>query len=121
MPRSDDALNISKWSTQLRKGLLDLCIVNIVRKGDIYGYDLVKQLASVRGLVVTEGTVYPLLSRLKGAGILKTRLEESANGPARKYYALTAEGQRVADQMNRHWVELMVGVDKLLGDEAPGK
>lgn len=108
-----EPLSISNWATQLRKGLLELCIVNIVAQSDIYGYDLVKRLASVRGLVVTEGTVYPLLSRLKKSGILDTYLRESSAGPARRYYTLTPEGRKTAALMNSHWVQLVAGVQEL--------
>lgn len=113
MAPKSEPLNISNWSTQLRKGLLELCIVNIVAEGDLYGYDLVKRLASVKGLVVTEGTVYPLLARLKSAGILKTYLQESDAGPARKYYSLTTEGRQMTALMNRHWDQLITGVTEL--------
>lgn len=109
-----ETLNLSNWSTQLRKGLLELCIVNIVNQGDMYGYDLVKRLASIQGLVVSEGTVYPLLSRLKSAGILKTYLQESESGPARKYYSLTPAGKKLVGLMNRHWAHLIEGVSGLI-------
>ncbi|MCL4694538.1 MAG: PadR family transcriptional regulator, partial [Candidatus Hydrogenedentes bacterium] len=62
MASGDDSVDIDNWTTQLRKGLLELCIVNLLAKGELYGYDLVKHLARIRGLVVTEGTIYPLLS-----------------------------------------------------------
>ena len=116
-PRND-SLNMSNWSTQLRKGLLELCIVNIVGQGDIYGYDLVKRLASVQGLVVSEGTVYPLLSRLRTGGILKTYLQEYESGPARKYYSLTPEGKKFLGLMNRHWAHLIEGVSGLINGKA---
>ena len=106
-------INIDNWTTQLRKGLLELCIVNLLAKRDLYGYDLVKKLAGIRGLVVTEGTIYPLLSRLKRMGLLKTRLVESASGPARKYYALTPEGRRVRDTMNAYWNDLSLSLENL--------
>ena len=101
------AFDMDNWTTQLRKGLLELCIVNLLAKGELYGYDLVKRLKQTRGLVITKGTIYPLLSRLKKAGLVETRLEESPEGPARKYYSLTASGRRIAELMNEH-VELLV-------------
>jgi PadR family transcriptional regulator, regulatory protein PadR len=73
-------------------------------------------LASVEGLVVTEGTVYPLLSRLRKAGLVRARLVESPAGPVRKYYTLTPEGRRVRDTMNAHWAALNKGVSGLLQD-----
>ena len=103
-------VDLDNWTTQLRKGLLELCIVNLLARRELYGYDLVKQLTAIQGLVVTVGTIYPLLSRLRKIGLLKTRLEESPTGPARKYYALTEEGKRVRATMNAYWDDLVRGV-----------
>lgn len=105
---------MANWETQLRKGLLDLCILRVLARGEMYGYDLVKRLAGTPGLVVTEGTVYPLLSRLRRARLVETRLEESAGGPARKYYVLSKEGRRILKLMNLYWGELAQGVQGLL-------
>ncbi len=114
MATGDDSVDIDNWTTQLRKGLLELCIVNLLAKGELYGYDLVKHLARIRGLVVTEGTIYPLLSRLRKMGIVTTRLVESPSGPARRYYALTTNGKRLRTTMNTYWGELMRGIEELL-------
>jgi PadR family transcriptional regulator PadR len=114
MPTGDDSVDIDNWTTQLRKGLLELCIVNLLAKGELYGYDLVKQLAQIRGLVVTEGTIYPLLSRLRKMGLVTTRLVESPSGPARRYYVLTPNGKRLRATMNTYWGELMRGIEQLL-------
>ena len=108
--------NIDNWTTQIRKGLLELCIVNLLARGEMYGYDVVKRLAGIKGLVVTEGTIYPLLSRLRKAGLLTTRLAESPAGPARRYYALTPRGRTVRNMMNAYWAELTTGIVKLEGD-----
>ena len=110
-------MDTSNWSTQVRKGLLELCIVNLLGKGEMYAYDLVKHLAEIKGLVITEGTVYPLLSRLKRAGYLKTRLEESASGPTRKYYSLTDRGDEARRLMETYWAELSAGVARILESE----
>ncbi len=63
-------IDFGNWTTQVRKGLLELCIVNLLARGELYGYDLVKKLARVKGLVITEGTIYPLLSRLRKTGVV---------------------------------------------------
>ena len=110
---TDSLMDVDNWTTQLRKGVLDLCILNLLAQGEIYGYDLVKRLAGVPGLVVTEGTVYPLLSRLRKAGLVDTRLQESSAGPARRYYALTADGKRVRTLMNAYWSDLAASVSRL--------
>lgn len=102
---------LSNWMTQLRKGLLELCIFNLLAHGELYGYDLVKRLSAIPGIVITEGTVYPLLSRLRKGGLLETRLEESTAGPARRYYSLSPDGERVLKLMNRYWRDLARGVD----------
>ncbi len=108
-----DDMDLSNWITQLRKGVLELCIVNILSKGELYGYDLVKRLASIKGLVITEGTVYPLLSRLRTAGLLESRLVESQSGPVRKYYALTPAGKRAMKLMRSYWHDMSEGVEEL--------
>jgi PadR family transcriptional regulator, regulatory protein PadR len=113
------AFEMGNWQTQLRKGLLELCILTVLGRGEVYGYDLVKRLAEIPGLVVTEGTVYPLLSRLRKARLVESRLEESAGGPARKYYAVSEEGRRVLKLMNLYWGELIEGVEGLLS--LPGR
>lgn len=90
------------WTVQTRKGLLEMCILNALEARERYGYDLVKTLVGIPALGVTEGTVYPLLSRLRVQGLVQTRLEESDAGPARKYYALTTKGRKVMAMMNKH-------------------
>lgn len=106
MPPSD-ADPLENWTVQVRKGVLDLCVLNLLTGGECYGYDLVKQLAALPGFGVTEGTLYPLLSRLRVQGLVKTRLEESSAGPARKYYSLTPAGRKAATLMTGHLEELL--------------
>jgi PadR family transcriptional regulator PadR len=101
------------WTVQVKKGVLELCILNALAAEERYGYDLVKSLVEVPGLGVTEGTVYPLLSRLRVAGLITSRLEESSSGPARKYYSLTKEGQKAMDVMNEYLGELNRSVERL--------
>jgi PadR family transcriptional regulator, regulatory protein PadR len=101
------------WIVQARKGVLELCILRALEHQERYGYELVKTLAAVPGLGLTEGTLYPLLSRLRVAGLLSARLEESAEGPARKYYSLTQEGNRTLALMNQFLEELNEGTRSL--------
>ena len=101
------------WTVQVRKGVLELCILNALAGKERYGYELVKTLVDIPGLGVTEGTLYPLLSRLRMQGLLSARLEESTEGPARKYYCLTREGLRIRDAMNEYLEELQQGTRKL--------
>ena len=107
-------LDLDKWTTQVRKGVLELCTLLILRDREMYGYDLVKGLAEIPGLVVTEGTVYPILSPSAGdGGSSSPRLEESPSGPPRKYYSLTAAGRRSADLMMTYWTSLADAVGDL--------
>jgi PadR family transcriptional regulator PadR len=113
MNEMNENFNVDNWSTQLRKGIVELCILNMLEQKELYGYDLVRRLTQMSGLGIAEGSVYPLLSRMRRVGLLTTRLEESPSGPVRKYYALTPAGQRCWETMNAHWHELVLGVDRL--------
>ena len=97
---------IDNWIVQARKGLLDYCVVSALAEKECYGYELVRSLVEIPGLGVTEGTVYPLLSRLRLQGLVSTRLEESREGPARKYYVLTADG-RAALRMMQSYMDML--------------
>lgn len=94
------------WTTQLRKGLLELAILNSLGSGPLYGYELVRRLGDVDSLVITEGTVYPILSRLKNERYIESYIEESTEGPPRKYYRLTPRGREELQRMNDHWQQL---------------
>jgi PadR family transcriptional regulator PadR len=91
------------WTNQLRKGVLELCILNDIRDRKMYGYEIVRRLRKIHGLIISEGAIYPILSRLKRQGLVETSIQESAEGPARKYYKLTKEGEEMVAQMNTHW------------------
>lgn len=97
------------WTVQARKGLLDMCILRVLSEREYYGYELVRTLVDVPGLGLTEGTLYPLLSRLRVQGLVTTRLEESSEGPARKYYSLTQEGRSVLTLMEEYMDTLNAG------------
>ena len=101
------------WTTQLRKGALELAVLNALNGDRLYGYDIVRILRQHDGLVIGEGTIYPILSRLKSEGFLKTTLEESPDGPARKYYEMTPDGREQLGQMNRDWRTLVQSLEAL--------
>jgi PadR family transcriptional regulator PadR len=105
------------WSTQLRKGMLELCILNSIRGTSLYGYDIVRKLRNIEGLVISEGTIYPILSRLKREGFVQTTITESTEGPPRKYYELTAKGEKILGQMNGYWQDIKTGTDALKREE----
>jgi len=105
------------WTVQVRKGLLELCVLTLLLEGEQYGYDIIRKVLEVPGFGITEGTLYPLLSRLKMQGLVQTRLVESSSGPARKYYALTAKGRKTAATMNEHLQEILTGLHSLHGKD----
>ncbi|MHC4259982.1 MAG: PadR family transcriptional regulator [Planctomycetota bacterium] len=105
----------NNWSTQLRKGMLELCILNAIKGTSLYGYDIVRILRDIDGLVINEGTIYPILSRLKQEGFVRTKIIESAEGPPRKYYELTAKGEKILSEMNDYWRDIKTGADILKG------
>ena len=104
---------LANWTTQVRKGVLELCILRVLGEGRLYGYDIVKRLRGVKGLVVREGTVYPILSRLKKEGFLRTQIEESSEGPPRKYYELTSPGAEELGRMREAWDQLVASIASL--------
>ena len=105
---------LDNWSTQLRKGMLEFCILNAIRGTSLYGYDIVRTLRGIEGLVIGEGTIYPILSRLKREGLVRTTIRESSEGPARKYYELTADGEAMLNKMNGYWQVIKDGTDAVI-------
>ena len=103
----------NNWTTQMRKGLLQLCVLKAMSGQRLYGYDIVRQLRKIEGLVISEGTIYPILSRFKRDGLVRTSLEESSEGPARKYYQLTNQGQKLLTRMNKTWQIIVQGVSNI--------
>lgn len=110
-------MNTEKNISQMRKGVLELCILAIIsRSGDVYASDILDRLKEAE-LIVVEGTLYPLLTRLKNDGLLSYRWEESKSGPPRKYYQITPEGDALFAELTTGWNELVVAVDQLLKKE----
>jgi PadR family transcriptional regulator PadR len=112
-----DADFLANWTTQMRKGLLELCVLATLKGTRMYGYDIVKRLSAVDGLVMGEGTIYPILSRFKKEGLVDTTLAESPEGPARKYYQLTARGRLLLTRMLNAWAEVRDGIEAVTGAE----
>jgi len=105
-------MKIENTKAQMRKGVLEYCILSVIKGTDAYTSDILKQLKDAKMLVV-EGTVYPLLTRLKNTGLLSYRWEESTSGPPRKYYKLTDEGDKFLVELETSWNELNSAVKKL--------
>lgn len=89
--------------TQLRRGVLEYCVLSLLGDERLYGFDLVRRLADVDGMVISEGTIYPLLSRLRREGWVTTTWAESESGPPRRYYAVTPEGQHALHDFAADW------------------
>jgi PadR family transcriptional regulator PadR len=102
-------MKIENTKAQMRKGVLEFCILSILQNGDAYTSEILVQLKDAKMLVV-EGTVYPLLTRLKNAGLLNYRWEESTSGPPRKYYGLTETGKIFLTGLNSTWGDLVKAV-----------
>jgi PadR family transcriptional regulator PadR len=98
-------MNIENTKAQMRKGVLEFCILSVLKQQDAYTSEILDTLKTAK-LLVVEGTVYPLLTRLKNDGLLHYRWEESTSGPPRKYYGLTDVGQDFLSELNSTWVEL---------------
>jgi len=105
-------MNIEKTIAQMRKGVLELCILAIIKEEESYASDILEELKDAR-LIVVEGTLYPLLSRLKNEGFLSYRWEESKSGPPRKYYEITEIGSTVLSELKVNWQNLVKAVGKL--------
>lgn len=98
----------------MRKGILEFCILHIISRGEIYASDMLDELTSAR-IMVVEGTLYPLLTRLKNAGLLDYKWVESTSGPPRKYYILTDLGRTSLEALNATWQELAESVNAIVG------
>lgn len=110
-------MKIENTKAQMRKGVLEFCILSILKDGEAYTSDILETLKDAKMLVV-EGTVYPLLTRLKNAGLLNYRWEESTSGPPRKYYGLTETGKLFLKELNTTWSDLQQAVNKVTSENS---
>lgn len=106
-------MNLDNLKSQMRKGMLEFCVLLLLRNGDAYASGIIEQMKQAR-LIVVEGTLYPLLTRLKNDGLLAYRWEESPSGPPRKYYCLTPLGEQALTQLAANWHEMASTVNHLL-------
>jgi len=105
-------MDIENSKAQMRKGILEYCILSIVSEKDVYASDIMEKLKDAK-LIVVEGTLYPLMTRLKNDGLLTYRWEESKSGPPRKYYTLTDEGRKFLENLEESWKELVNSVKQI--------
>ena len=98
-------MNLENTQIQMRKGIIEYCILNIISRGEVYASDMLGELTSAK-IMVVEGTLYPLLTRLRKAGLVEYKWVESSSGPPRKYYWLTDDGTNFLGSLNKTWAEL---------------
>jgi len=102
-------MNVENTQAQMRKGILEYCILSILEKDSVYASDIIQQLKEAK-VIVVEGTLYPILTRQKNAGLLSYRWEESTQGPPRKYYELTDLGKTFLSDLDKSWLELVKAI-----------
>lgn len=101
--------------SQLRRGVLEFCVLALLRDGERYSFDLVRALGDAEGLVTSEGTLYPLLGRLRRERLVDTTWRESASGPPRRYYRITTDGEAALNAFAAQWAGFRDSVDGLIG------
>lgn len=106
-------MKVEKTNAQMRKGVIELCVLSVISDKEVYTSDILSAMKEAE-LIVVEGTVYPLLTRLKNDGLLKYKWEESTSGPPRKYYSLTDEGREALEELTSNWNSLNKSVNKLI-------
>lgn len=106
-------MNIENTQVQMRKGILEFCILHIIARGEVYASDMLEELTSAR-IMVVEGTLYPLLTRLRKAGLVDYKWVESNSGPPRKYYTLTTEGTDFLNGLGQTWDELVSSTNNII-------
>lgn len=110
--KKKENMNASNTQIQMRKGLLEFCILHIIARGEVYASDMIDELTEAK-MIVVEGTLYPLLQRLKNASLVSYRWVESESGPPRKYYAITEDGANFLETLNQTWDSLVTSTQKI--------
>jgi len=108
---------LSKWESQVRKGTLDYIILLCLKKQEQYGYEMIKTIKSVAGMDISEGTIYPLLNRLKKDGLISSRWVEMETGIPRKYYKITDKGLQTLKEMRVSWDQFNISLNLLSEDQ----
>ena len=112
-------MKLENTVVQMRKGILEYCILHIIARGEVYASDMLEELTAAKMMVV-EGTLYPLLTRLKNAELVAYKWVESATGPPRKYYLLTDKGRAFLQELDQTWRELVTSTDKIILQRSNG-
>jgi len=109
-----DAQFADKWKSQVKKGVLEFIILILLSHKELYGYELLDKIKETTGYEVAEGTIYPLLNRLKTHNIIDSYWVEMDSGVPRKYYKMTKTGTRILEQMKKYWFELNGNINKII-------
>ena len=110
-------MNVENAMVQMRKGIIEFCVMHLISRGEIYTSDLIQELTRAR-MAVVEGTLYPLLTRLKNAGLLDYTWKESTSGPPRKYYVLTEQGRKTLLALTVAWNDTVAAVETVVAAES---
>ena len=110
-------MNIENTRVQMRKGILEFCILHIISRGEVYATDLLEELTTAK-IMVVEGTLYPLLTRLRKAELVSYKWVESKAGPPRKYYVITKQGRAFLMTLKSTWVELSLSTEQIISVES---
>ena len=109
-------MNIENTQIQMRKGILEFCILHIISRGEVYASDMLEELTSAK-IMVVEGTLYPLLTRLRKANLVEYKWVESKSGPPRKYYTLTGDGNNFLNTLDETWQELVGSTSEIISNK----
>jgi PadR family transcriptional regulator PadR len=112
-------MNIENTASQMRKGVLEFCILSVIQRGEAYPSDIIEEMKKAN-LSILEGTLYPLLTRLKNADLLTYRWVESSGGPPRKYFSLTEKGAAFYQELENTWREMADGVERVINNTGEG-
>ena len=113
----DEDVQSDKWVSQMRRGMVDFCLLAALRQRDDYGYAIIERLGENPALIFTESTVYPALARMTREGLLRSYRHHDGPGPPRRYYALSEDGHAQLQAMSAYWSEFNVAIDALLSAE----
>jgi PadR family transcriptional regulator PadR len=116
--KGNSVTRVSDWTSQLRRGVLELCVLQMLRRQPSYGYEIVTTLNALGPLSAGENTVYPLLRRLRADGLLDTFMRESPSGPPRQYYRITADGRKQLAALSKEWDAMAVAVAQCMSEES---
>jgi len=106
-------MNLENWQTQLRKGLLDIVVLNLLHQGPCHGYEMVQTMKRIEGLQIREGNIYPILARLETDGLVTSYPEPSTDGPPRKSFRLTSVGEEMLAKMNTRWEQIIESIRQI--------